>query len=54
MAALDRRTHTLPTRVDRSSRAGRYEYERTLTTVANSYIRPNVSSYIKNLQANFA
>jgi N-methylhydantoinase A len=26
------------------------EYERTITTVANSYVRPKVSMYIKNLQ----
>jgi N-methylhydantoinase A len=26
------------------------EYERTITTVANSYVRPVVASYIKNLQ----
>ena len=26
------------------------EYERTVTTVANSYVRPKVSSYIENLQ----
>jgi N-methylhydantoinase A len=26
------------------------EYERTVTTVANSYVRPRVSSYIENLQ----
>jgi N-methylhydantoinase A len=26
------------------------EYERTITTVANSYVRPKVSEYIKNLQ----
>ena len=26
------------------------EYERTLTTVANSYVRPRVATYIKNLQ----
>jgi N-methylhydantoinase A len=26
------------------------EYERTVTTVANSYVRPRVSSYIRNLQ----
>ena len=24
------------------------EYERTITTVANSYVRPRVSSYVKN------
>lgn len=27
-----------------------YEYERALTTVANSYIRPNVATYLGNLQ----
>jgi N-methylhydantoinase A len=27
-----------------------YEYERALTTVANSYIRPNVEQYLANLQ----
>ncbi|GAB5031634.1 5-oxoprolinase [Nannochloropsis oceanica] len=27
-----------------------YEYERALTTVANSYIRPTISTYITNLQ----
>ena len=26
------------------------EYERTITTVANSYVRPKVSSYVKSLQ----
>ena len=26
------------------------EYERTITTVANSYVRPRVSSYVKSLQ----
>ncbi|MEO1033992.1 MAG: hydantoinase/oxoprolinase family protein [Pseudomonadota bacterium] len=26
------------------------EYERTITTVANSYVRPKVSSYVRNLQ----
>jgi N-methylhydantoinase A len=26
------------------------EYERTITTVANSYVRPKVASYVKNLQ----
>jgi N-methylhydantoinase A len=26
------------------------EYERTVTTVANSYVRPKVSNYVKNLQ----
>ncbi len=26
------------------------EYERTITTVANSYVRPKVESYVKNLQ----
>lgn len=26
------------------------EYERTITTVANSYVRPKVSTYVKNLQ----
>ncbi len=28
-----------------------YEYERTETTVVNSYVRPVVSKYVKNLQA---
>lgn len=28
-----------------------YEYERTETTVVNSYVRPEVSSYISNLQS---
>ena len=27
-----------------------YEYERTETTVVNSYIRPVVSKYIRNLE----
>ena len=27
------------------------EYERTVTTVANSYVRPRVQKYVKNLQA---
>ena len=27
------------------------EYERTITTVANSYVRPKVSTYVRNLQA---
>ena len=27
------------------------EYERTVTTVANSYVRPRVARYVKNLQA---
>ncbi len=27
------------------------EYERTITTVANSYVRPKVESYVKNLSA---
>ncbi len=26
------------------------EYERTITTVANSYVRPKVAEYVKNLQ----
>ena len=26
------------------------EYERTITTVANSYVRPRVAEYVKNLQ----
>ncbi|MEO0997645.1 MAG: hydantoinase/oxoprolinase family protein, partial [Pseudomonadota bacterium] len=26
------------------------EYERTITTVANSYVRPKVASYVRNLQ----
>jgi len=30
------------------------EYERTLTTVANSYVRPRVASYIENLQKELA
>lgn len=30
------------------------EYERTITTVANSYVRPRVSSYIHNLQTEIA
>ncbi|MCP5472127.1 MAG: hydantoinase/oxoprolinase family protein [Sinobacteraceae bacterium] len=30
------------------------EYERTVTTVANSYVRPRVDRYIKNLQAKLA
>jgi len=29
------------------------EYERTVTTVANSYVRPEVEKYISNLQAEF-
>ena len=29
------------------------EYERTVTTVANSYVRPEVSKYISNLQTEF-
>ena len=28
------------------------EYERAETTVLNSYVRPQVSSYVNNLQAN--
>jgi len=31
-----------------------YEYERTLTAVANSYVRPTVSRYLKNLETTFA
>jgi N-methylhydantoinase A len=27
------------------------EYERTVTTVANSYVRPRVQKYVHNLQA---
>ena len=30
------------------------EYERTVTTVANSYVRPRVDRYVKNLQAKLA
>ena len=30
------------------------EYERTVTTVANSYVRPRVGRYVKNLQAKLA
>ena len=31
-----------------------YEYERTQTAVANSYVRPTVSRYLKNLEKTFA
>jgi N-methylhydantoinase A len=31
-----------------------YEYERTLTAVANSYVRPTVGRYLKNLEKTFA
>ncbi|MDX2144057.1 MAG: hydantoinase/oxoprolinase family protein [Rhodospirillaceae bacterium] len=31
-----------------------YEYERTLTAVANSYVRPTVGRYLKNLENTFA
>jgi N-methylhydantoinase A len=31
-----------------------YEYERTQTAVANSYVRPTVSRYLKNLENTFA
>ncbi|MCB2106811.1 MAG: hydantoinase/oxoprolinase family protein, partial [Rhodobacteraceae bacterium] len=31
-----------------------YEYERTLTAVANSYVRPTVSRYLRNLKGTFA
>ena len=30
------------------------EYERTITTVANSYVRPEVEKYISNLEAEFS
>ncbi len=30
------------------------EYERTVTTVANSYVRPRVASYVQNLEAELA
>ncbi|MFO1427675.1 MAG: hydantoinase/oxoprolinase N-terminal domain-containing protein [Steroidobacteraceae bacterium] len=30
------------------------EYERTVTTVANSYVRPRVDRYVRNLQAKLA
>jgi len=31
-----------------------YEYERTLTAVANSYVRPTVGKYLRNLESTFA
>jgi N-methylhydantoinase A len=31
-----------------------YEYERTLTAVANSYVRPTVGRYLKNLENTFS
>lgn len=41
---------SLPPQISSEVLPEMYEYERALTTVANSYIRPTISTYITNLQ----